>query len=263
VDAKWPRDWKEDDVVGCAIDFEGKKMRFSLNGFWVDEAMMEFELGDRSIFPALTMTGDFALNIPRSTWTFRAPDSSYVEWSSSGVYKRPYTKELEKPLEIKKATTPSLSADDSEAVKAEKAAKADLQKHEDQHDQLQQKLDALGDDKLGFATLADQTLEKHSGEHNYKVTFFDEAEQEYTSLGTWEGWTGPLTAKFSNGQHCWQGPARSLLLTFECGLDAELKDIAEPSRCVYEATVVHPGACDEKELEQMDAPRVAGPKDEL
>ncbi|EFJ05152.1 hypothetical protein SELMODRAFT_137598, partial [Selaginella moellendorffii] len=39
--------------------------------------------------------------------------------------------------------------------------------------------------------------------------------------------------KFQNGDHCWNGPQRSLKVRLRCGLKSELSDIEEPSRCEY------------------------------
>jgi len=63
---------------------------------------------------------------------------------------------------------------------------------------------------------------------------------------------------------CWGGPARKLNVKFVCGEKEEILDVFEPSRCVYEATIEHPGACEPSELENLEQMKVVhGPKDEL
>merc|ERR1711988_376356 len=109
-----------------------------------------------------------------------------------------------------------------------------------------------------------KTLSRKISEFNYKLKFFKSADQDHTSLGTWKGFTGPKTAEFKGGSSCWQGPQRSLSVTFECGLEAEIQDVIEPSRCVYAAVVTHPGACDPTEVEALKIDTlVVGPHDEL
>jgi len=129
---------------------------------------------------------------------------------------------------------------------------------------LQAKIDALPEDKLGYASLAGKTISKRVGEFEYKLEFFSDAKQDYTSLGKWSMWTGPKSAIFEGGTHCWDGPARQLKVQFHCGPVAKILDVAEPSRCVYEGNFVHPGACDAKDLELLTSgDRVIGPHEEL
>jgi len=98
----------------------------------------------------------------------------------------------------------------------------------------------------------------------YKITFFSKAEQDFTSLGSWKGFNGPTSAEFADGSGCWQGPDRKLDVTFECGVEEAIADVIEPSRCVYAATVTHPGACDPTEIKTLDVgTRVIHPREEL
>ena len=50
--------------------------------------------------------------------------------------------------------------------------------------------------------------------------------------------------RFTGGERCWNGPARSMTVKLECGVANELKDISEPSVCEYTGTLVTPAACD-------------------
>ena len=70
-----------------------------------------------------------------------------------------------------------------------------------------------------------------------------------TSLGNWEGFDhGHSVMKFTHGQHCWNGPARSLTVTMRCGgADAVLK-VEEPEVCVYAMDMESPAACTDDDL---------------
>lgn len=57
--------------------------------------------------------------------------------------------------------------------------------------------------------------------------------------------------KFTNGQHCYQGPNRSMTVTLECGVDEELLAVDEPSKCAYTATLRTPAACDDKYANEL------------
>merc|ERR1712106_492251 len=126
----------------------------------------------------------------------------------------------------------------SEEQDAEKA----VRKNKERTTALENDLKALTEEQLAYASLRGKTLSRKIAEHTYSITFFDNAKQDSTSLGRWKGvgFTGPRTAEFTGGATCWQGPARTLKVTFECGLEAEIQDVNEPSRCVYAATVLHP-----------------------
>ena len=61
-----------------------------------------------------------------------------------------------------------------------------------------------------FWALKDKSFEQVFGAYTYKIKPFDKAEQDYTSLGSWDKWeqdpkTGQYLFKFSGGQTCWNG----------------------------------------------------------
>lgn len=145
----------------------------------------------------------------------------------------------------------------------EDEARDKLRKNNDRSSELSTKLSAIQDEHLGYASLMGQKLEKKIAEFNYKIVFFEKADQDHTSLGTWSQWTGPKSGEFTNGATCWQGPARKLQVEFQCGVEAEILDVSEPSRCVYAAVATHPGACVESDLELLARPPVVGPHDKL
>mmetsp|Transcript_35315 Transcript_35315/g.82464 ORF Transcript_35315/g.82464 Transcript_35315/m.82464 type:complete len:777 (+) Transcript_35315:108-2438(+) len=80
VEVSWPSEWKEGDVVGCAIDFDAGEMTFSLNGEWVPEATIEFEPSGREFYPALSLKGGFAMFLPARAWVYDPPTENFQAW---------------------------------------------------------------------------------------------------------------------------------------------------------------------------------------
>ena len=50
---------------------------------------------------------------------------------------------------------------------------------------------------------------------------------------------------------CWNGPARSLTLTFECGSTDALSNVDEPEKCAYTARMTTPAACEPRHAEML------------
>jgi protein kinase C substrate 80K-H len=48
---------------------------------------------------------------------------------------------------------------------------------------------------------------------------------------------------FEDGQACWNGPSRSLELTFLCGEKTEVVSVEEPNKCEYAAVMRIAAAC--------------------
>ncbi|CAI5721610.1 unnamed protein product [Peronospora destructor] len=112
-----------------------------------------------------------------------------------------------------------------------------------------------GPDRAYFA-LKKNCIEKRVEKYEYKFCAFGEIKQDQTKLGKWDGWYGgedkgsPLSGKvdyarmrYSQGEKCYNGPERSVLLHLECGERDEILSVDEPSTCVYEMTVRSPLAC--------------------
>eukprot|EP00928_Gymnodinium_smaydae_P058574 TRINITY_DN4175_c3_g2_i1.p1 TRINITY_DN4175_c3_g2~~TRINITY_DN4175_c3_g2_i1.p1 ORF type:complete len:1453 (+),score=197.74 TRINITY_DN4175_c3_g2_i1:173-4360(+) len=90
---QWERAWKEDDVIGCAIDLDSGKMHFSLNGTWNANSDMEISsyAAGCSFYPAATMQGMFEFRISEASWLFSPPtDGHYMAWHTSGKLTRPF-----------------------------------------------------------------------------------------------------------------------------------------------------------------------------
>ena len=122
---------------------------------------------------------------------------------------------------------------------------------------------------LSFASFVGQCYSYTQNQYVYEMCPYDSAKQKEgasaTSLGQWdgvklrqEGDDSVPTFSFTNGQHCWQGPARSLTVVLRCGVENVVRSVEEPSRCVYEMVFSTPAACDmerarrlQKELEDQ------------
>ena len=126
---------------------------------------------------------------------------------------------------------------------------------------------------------------KPGGEFSYEMCPFGEAKQKDsrgigTSVGKWDGF-GRLgeeegaaggaerykTMRFSNGQHCWNGPARSLVVSVSCGPENKILGVEEPEVCKYSMRFETPAACTEAHRAEaqadLDLLSAAPKKDEL
>ncbi|CAF3677316.1 unnamed protein product [Adineta steineri] len=108
-----------------------------------------------------------------------------------------------------------------------------------------------------YSAFIDQCFDYEEREYTYRVCMFKDAKQipkgggGDVAIGFWDAWTGPienkyLRMKYVNGATCWNGPARSLTVTFRCGIEHKIIDVREPSRCEYAMIFETPSACDEK-----------------
>ncbi|CAI5500208.1 unnamed protein product [Closterium sp. Naga37s-1] len=87
-----------------------------------------------------------------------------------------------------------------------------------------------------FSNLVDRCFSFNANQH------FKRFEEEHTVMA------------FEDGEHCWNGPARSIKVRFKCGADVAVLAVDEPNRCEYAATMTTPSVCTEekaKELEQQ------------
>ncbi|KAI6223051.1 Glucosidase 2 subunit beta [Aphelenchoides fujianensis] len=105
-----------------------------------------------------------------------------------------------------------------------------------------------------WAPLKGQCPEMNQAQYTYRLCLFDRAVQKDRNghheigIGNWRGWDGPESDKYSvqkyaDGQHCWNGPARSTRVHVECGAELELYDVKEPAKCEYEFRLRSPAAC--------------------
>ncbi|KAI8592754.1 glucosidase II beta subunit-like-domain-containing protein, partial [Geranomyces variabilis] len=107
-----------------------------------------------------------------------------------------------------------------------------------------------------------------TAEYTYEVCILDRAVQKpknggaQTGLGTFKRWgvRDPSKATAENAHHammyedgdrCWNGPARSVEVTVECGLETKLLSVVEMSKCEYSARLTSPAVCDLSKLDVL------------
>lgn len=112
-----------------------------------------------------------------------------------------------------------------------------------------------------FKALDKECVSKNMGEYTYEFCFFGTAVQipnrghGRVTLGRW-GHFAPLNASltpqdddyytrqiYDNGQRCWNGPDRSLIVYLSCAPQNALLDVFEGEKCIYEAKVTTPAVC--------------------
>ncbi|XP_026413208.1 glucosidase 2 subunit beta-like [Papaver somniferum] len=149
--------------------------------------------------------------------------------------------------------------DKSEAAHIRKEyddASSKLSKIQSRISSLTKKLENDFGPEKEFYSFYDRCFENKQNKYVYKVCAFKQASQveghSSTQLGQWEKFEDSYrTMLFSNGDKCWNGPDRSLKVKLRCGLNNELTDVDEPSRCEYVAILSTPALCLEEKLKEL------------
>lgn len=107
-----------------------------------------------------------------------------------------------------------------------------------------------------FFSFYGRCFEGKENKYTYKVCPYKQASQveghSTTRLGNWDKFEDSYrTMLFSNGDHCWNGPDRSLKVRLRCGLKNEITDVDEPSRCEYVAILSTPALCTEEKMKEL------------
>ncbi|OAL74988.1 hypothetical protein A7D00_0586 [Trichophyton violaceum] len=134
-----------------------------------------------------------------------------------------------------------------------------------------------------FRALKGECVSQDSGEYTYELCWMEQTKQKSrkgradTTMGRFEKISSivvdeptpsgqivqktKVTLLYTNGQTCWNGPARSTTVILECGENNELTKITEDEKCVYSMFATTPAAC-ESPVAGKDSQENSG-KDEL
>jgi len=124
-----------------------------------------------------------------------------------------------------------------------------------------------GPDEI-FRSLKGQCVNQDSGEYTYELCWMDKTTQKskkggaHTGMGNFArlerivvdeevpadgkglGSGERLALKYENGQHCWNGPARSTTVVLACAERDEIWKVVEEEKCVYRMEVGTPAVCE-------------------
>ena len=156
-----------------------------------------------------------------------------------------------------------VSAAQKKALKKLEGALRDLEEERRRKERrLDKARDALGDDDRygrdsALWPLRETCVSKKFSGYKYEVCFFKGAKQGSTRLGDYQRSTKhannvTATLVYEHGEHCWNGPSRSLAVTLVCGAETGILDVDEPSTCVYAATVETPAVCVDADAPGVD-----------
>ncbi|KAA8550929.1 hypothetical protein F0562_002613 [Nyssa sinensis] len=152
--------------------------------------------------------------------------------------------------------TPVNTSEAAHVRKEYDESSAKLSKIESRISSLKKKLKHDFGPEKEFYSFYDKCLECKQNKYVYKICPFKQALQveghSTTRLGNWEKFEDSYRImQFSTGDKCWNGPDRSLKVRLRCGLNNELTDVDEPSRCEYVALLSTPAVCLEEKLKEL------------
>ena len=121
-----------------------------------------------------------------------------------------------------------------------------------------------------FRALKGQCISKDSGEYTYELCWMDKTTQKpkngggHTGMGNFVriekitvdedlpadgkglGSGERYVLKYENGQHCWNGPARSTEVILACAEKDEIWKVVEAEKCSYRMEVGTPAVCEQR-----------------
>ncbi|KAL2457413.1 Glucosidase 2 subunit beta [Abeliophyllum distichum] len=158
---------------------------------------------------------------------------------------------------VKLFQTPVDISDAARVRKEYDESSSKLSKIQSRLSTLTQKLKYDFGQEKEFYSFYGHCYESKQNKYVYKICPYKQATQveghSTTRLGSWENFEESYGIMlFSNGDHCWNGPNRSLKVKLRCGLKNEVTDIGEPSRCEYVALLSTPALCVEDKLKELE-----------
>ncbi|CAI7870208.1 unnamed protein product [Closterium sp. NIES-53] len=96
-----------------------------------------------------------------------------------------------------------------------------------------------------FSNLVDRCFSFNANQYTYEICPYKKAVQKEghseTTLGHFKRFEEDHTVMaFEDGEHCWNGPARSIKVHFKCGVDVAVLAVDEPNRCESVAPLALP-----------------------
>ena len=166
------------------------------------------------------------------------------------------------PEDVKEEEADEYDPETREAVNKADAARADYEDARSKVRNLEDTLEHLRNNLMTdfgpneeFSALKGKCFEYNDDEYTYKLCPFDYCEQKPkhgsgTRLGNWEDYVAEgenkyAKMRFSGGQTCWNGPARSTLVTLVCGAEEKVVHVSEPAKCEYEMVFETSAVCQE------------------
>lgn len=147
------------------------------------------------------------------------------------------------------------------------SAQNDLKSSQDELNRHEEDLTKeYGPDDI-FRALKGQCVSVDSGEYTYELCWMDKTTQKpkkggsNTGMGNFVrfdtitvdeelppdgkglGEGERVAMRYENGQHCWNGPARSTLVVMACAEKDEIWKVVEEEKCVYRMEVGTPAVC--------------------
>lgn len=185
-------------------------------------------------------------------------------------------------------SSPASTASESKAVQAAKKtlsnAEQEVRNRENDLKRHREDLDKdYGPEGGIFRALKDTCISRDSGEYEYEVCFMGQTKQKpkkggaHTGMGNFVGFDSEfvdepagssgkglgrgerLVMKYENGQHCWNGPARSTRVILACAEKEEIWKVSESEKCVYRMEVGTSAVCEQAKGKEEEGDR----KDEL
>lgn len=169
----------------------------------------------------------------------------------------------------RRSSSSSTSRDEPENVTAARKAHTDASAHaRTVSSQLSTKRAHLNADPARFGkdlewkALEGKCIEKNMGEYTYEYCFFGSTTQKPNKggsnvsmgrFGSFEPADSSKTPddyeeyfarqKYVNGQRCWNGPDRSVIVDVVCGVENALLDVFEAEKCIYSMKISTPAVC--------------------
>ncbi|RMZ92168.1 hypothetical protein DV736_g645, partial [Chaetothyriales sp. CBS 134916] len=182
------------------------------------------------------------------------------------------------------AAEPKAVQDAKKALSDAESSLSDKRLNLDKHKQELNK--DYGPDDV-FRALVGRCVEKESGEYTYELCFLTQTKQKskkggtHTSLGNFVGFDVEevdedlpkdgkglgkgerIVLKYENGQHCWNGPNRSVHVVLACSEKEEIWKVSESEKCVYRFEAGTAAACGWRDGNEEKVKLGQGSKDEL